>query len=719
MPKANDTDIYKFDLSISLTDYLFGTDSVDGKKNKSYKIKDIIQLINGVNGKNNLQYVYSDGANPDISQYNTGYFFTDTLEADPLQFSQLILNKSSLQPIDLSTLFLKLDELQDVVIKLDNPVNPNNFFNFKIVSITNETDYFVFEVVPFKDFYSGLFLNETIYSLYFDIKSLTDSDPLKLDKATYSGNAKNLDDRIIALENLTDTSNLFVTMQNFSFLANVLTINLGWVWKLSGTTYSNVANVNFTIPYCAAGKTRLDYIVPNNVNGFTRISGDESVGIRVAPQLPTHGLYVTFFIVTDSSVGTPELPNTNSIPGLQQVTAISATTTSPITVMNNLYAPTKGISIWDYTLSLWKRVLGVPVTVNVFIDDTTESYNVQFPNKLGGAQQTLAMLSDIPTAIDISNKVDKVTGYSLTKNDFTDTLKSYYDSAHTWVTTNGTNLLNHLSNTSNPHNVTKAQVGLSNVPNLSFSGSNTGDETASSIVTKIGDGTKINQSYLPSYIDDVLEFANLAAFPVTGESGKIYVAIDSSKQYRWTGSVYLQITNGLIATTADVPEGTNLYFTESRVRAAILTGISFVTGGAITAADSILVAFGKLQKQITDFNTTANIKSLLGITTLSGSNTGDQDLIFPVTETGTSFSLTDAHNGKITILTASCTVTIPNGLVAGFEHTIVTLAGVTLTIALGGSVTLFNNAGTTMAEKLSCTIKNRTATNQFITAGSL
>jgi len=57
--------------------------------------------------------------------------------------------------------------------------------------------------------------------------------------------------------------------------------------------------------------------------------------------------------------------------------------------------------------------------------------------------------------------------------------------------------------------------------------------------------------------------------------------------------------------------------------------------------------------------------------------------------------------------------------VAGFEHTIVTLAGVTLTVALGGSVTLFNNVGTTMAEKLSCTIKNRTATNQYITAGSL
>mgnify|MGYP000402669049 FL=1 len=34
------------------------------------------------------------------------------------------------------------------------------------------------------------------------------------------------------------------------------------------------------------------------------------------------------------------------------------------------------------------------------------------------------------------------------------------------MSANGSNLLNHLSNTSNPHNVTKSQVGLGNVPDL-------------------------------------------------------------------------------------------------------------------------------------------------------------------------------------------------------------------------------------------------------------
>ena len=46
--------------------------------------------------------------------------------------------------------------------------------------------------------------------------------------------------------------------------------------------------------------------------------------------------------------------------------------------------------------------------------------------------------------------------------------------------------------------------------------------------------------------------------------------------------------------------GTNKYFTEGRVRGTVLTGLSLLTGGVISAADSVLSALGKLQKQITD-----------------------------------------------------------------------------------------------------------------------
>lgn len=56
-------------------------------------------------------------------------------------------------------------------------------------------------------------------------------------------------------------------------------------------------------------------------------------------------------------------------------------------------------------------------------------------------------------------------------------------------------------------------------------------------------GGLVPASQLPSFVDDVLEYANLAAFPGTGESGKIYVALDTSRTYRWGGSTYVELTD--------------------------------------------------------------------------------------------------------------------------------------------------------------------------------
>lgn len=56
---------------------------------------------------------------------------------------------------------------------------------------------------------------------------------------------------------------------------------------------------------------------------------------------------------------------------------------------------------------------------------------------------------------------------------------------------------------------------------------------------------KVPSTQLPSYVDDVEEYANLAAFPVTGESSKIYIAIDTNLTYRWGGSSYVNISSAL------------------------------------------------------------------------------------------------------------------------------------------------------------------------------
>lgn len=58
-------------------------------------------------------------------------------------------------------------------------------------------------------------------------------------------------------------------------------------------------------------------------------------------------------------------------------------------------------------------------------------------------------------------------------------------------------------------------------------------------------GGKVPAIQLPSYVDDVLEYANFASLPVSGETSKIYVTLDTNITYRWSGSAYVEISASL------------------------------------------------------------------------------------------------------------------------------------------------------------------------------
>lgn len=64
------------------------------------------------------------------------------------------------------------------------------------------------------------------------------------------------------------------------------------------------------------------------------------------------------------------------------------------------------------------------------------------------------------------------------------------------------------------------------------------------VATLGGDG-KVPAAQLPAYVDDVLEYSSTAAFPATGEAGKIYVALNTNLTYRWSGSAYVEISASL------------------------------------------------------------------------------------------------------------------------------------------------------------------------------
>lgn len=74
---------------------------------------------------------------------------------------------------------------------------------------------------------------------------------------------------------------------------------------------------------------------------------------------------------------------------------------------------------------------------------------------------------------------------------------------------------------------------------------NTSLKGAASGLAELDASGKVPASQLPSYVDDVLEFAKLSNFPVSGETGKIYTATDTNIIYRWSGTNYVEISASL------------------------------------------------------------------------------------------------------------------------------------------------------------------------------
>ena len=80
------------------------------------------------------------------------------------------------------------------------------------------------------------------------------------------------------------------------------------------------------------------------------------------------------------------------------------------------------------------------------------------------------------------------------------------------------------------------------------------DIGAANGIASLDEHGRVPSAQLPSYVDDVVEgyyhegkfyTSNLHTQEITAESGKIYVDLDTSKMYRWSGTIYVEISSSL------------------------------------------------------------------------------------------------------------------------------------------------------------------------------
>ena len=85
----------------------------------------------------------------------------------------------------------------------------------------------------------------------------------------------------------------------------------------------------------------------------------------------------------------------------------------------------------------------------------------------------------------------------------------------------------------------------------------TSDKNTANGVCGLDANGLISNAQLPSSVNDIIEVANFAALPSTGESSKIYVTLNNHKAYRWSGSDYVEISASLVlgSTTGTAYDG--------------------------------------------------------------------------------------------------------------------------------------------------------------------
>lgn len=297
---------------------------------------------------------------------------------------------------------------------------------------------------------------------------------------------------------------------------------------------------------------------------------------------------------------------------------------------------------------------------------------------LGSVDNTSDLNKPISTSTQtaLNTKVDKVTGKSLIDDTeisrlasmtaiFTSALKTAYDGAVTWISTNGANILAHLSNTSNPHSVTATQADA-----LKRDGSNANLDVDLGIYSINAKSVNVKGTGGNGHLGLKHQSADATA---TGSETVIFAGSDGEPRYKNDGGTVAQfasrawvtaqgyITNVITAlgyTPVPTTRTINGYdlsanrtlsasdvgavASNSAITGATKTKITYDSKGLVTSgsdattadisdstnkryvSDAQLTVIGNTSGTNSGDETATTIRTKLGITTLSGSNTGDE-----------------------------------------------------------------------------------------------
>ncbi len=126
---------------------------------------------------------------------------------------------------------------------------------------------------------------------------------------------------------------------------------------------------------------------------------------------------------------------------------------------------------------------------------------------------------------------------------------------------------------------------------------------------------KVPSEQLPSYVDDILEYDAMEDFPINGEVGKLFLAKNSNKIYRWSGSLYVDVTQSETDTIDSVAKRGSLSSVKISIKDVNAT-LDFDPSGESN------ISFGSMNPEATGTGNTSFGKDALKLLTSGTYNVG-------------------------------------------------------------------------------------------------
>lgn len=303
-------------------------------------------------------------------------------------------------------------------------------------------------------------------------------------------------------------SNTIIAVGTITRNANVFTFSAGFKWRINGVVYENTAPINITVAVASSGKYRIDNALLNTSNSIELQQGLESDTIAIRPAYPENTILLTswnvFGEIIDNNIDPIEGSDfvkksfayyfNANISGVEASIPFDAAGKTEIRLTNPDLESIASINITELNnVNTAERPYpGKPYLVrNLTGNAITILHDAELDGNIQGQRPRFYAFA-LKEAQDLTLPNNEAILFHFTDGKMVEIFRSW------------------------------SEIDLSQKADLVAG--------------------KVPASQLPSYVDDVLEFANLAALPVVGEGSKIYVTLDTNKQYRWGGTGYVEFS---------------------------------------------------------------------------------------------------------------------------------------------------------------------------------